>query len=77
MILKHVTHSLPVKIEYFYDGLTVVKDGIVEVDADDEAHARVLWLRGYRMTKDGKQLYDWQDVVNYSEGKKSKKPTTA
>lgn len=74
VVLRHVTHTLPVKIEYFYDGLIDVYGGFVEIDADDEVHARLLWARGYRLTKDGRPLYDWADYLNYAKGEV---PTTA
>lgn len=74
--LRHVTHALPTKVEYFYDGLLVAKNGAIEIEAGDEVHMRTLWLRGYRLSDDGKELFDWVDVLKYAE-KKRKKPTTA
>lgn len=77
MILKHVTHTLPEKVEYFYDGLLIAKNGLIEVDTADEPHVRALWLRGYRLTADGDPLYDWSDYLKYVKTTKNKVTTTA
>lgn len=63
--LKHLTHSLPVKHEYFYDGLVIARDGFISIDSDNINHLRAAYFRGYQQTPKGKWLSGFEELDRY------------
>lgn len=73
--LKHVSHSVPRRIEYFYDGLVVAENGIISIDSDHPEHIRAAYFRGYQDTLSGRRLDNFQELDSYvlSETAKSER----
>jgi hypothetical protein len=63
--LKHVIHRLPLRIENFYDGVAVARDGLLTLPAEQVQHLRAAFFRGYQDTEDGRRLVDMIDLDQY------------
>lgn len=78
--LKHTLYTLPEYVEYFYDGQAVVKNGVIELPADNPTWLQRAWIVGYRLDPEtGKEIADWRtllvDESAESAGEKSASPT--
>lgn len=54
--LKHTHHTLPKRIEYFYNGLAVAEDGFLTLPVDNYVWLKAAYLRGYQCRPDGTRL---------------------
>ena len=70
--LKHVTHTVPARYEYFYDGQAVARDGLLTLPAEQVSQLRAAYFRGYQDTPEGKRLANFQELDEYIE--KSREP---
>lgn len=52
------------RIEYFYDGILVAEDAILEIPADHEPWIRRAWQLGYNKSPSGERLWTWQNVLD-------------
>jgi hypothetical protein len=68
--LKHGSHRLPKRVEYFYDGLYVATDGLLTLPVDREAEIHAAMLRGYNCLPDGTRVWDFnqlREIINNSK----------
>jgi hypothetical protein len=63
--LRHNNHTLPNRVEPFYDGITVAVGGVITLDSSELEHLRAAYFRGYNTTMDGKRLYGFTDLDAY------------
>lgn len=63
--LRHVNHNLKLRREYFYDGSTMVVDGVVSIDSDERNHLSALLIKGYRVTPEGVRLNNMRELDRY------------
>lgn len=63
--LKHVTHTVPARYEFFYDGQAVARDGLLTLPAEQVSHLRAAFFRGYQLTQDGRRLASFQELDQY------------
>lgn len=74
--LRHVSHTLPARVEPFYDGLVVAIDGIISIDSENMEHLRAAYFRGYQNTPEGKWLNGFQELDTYVSGLTAKSERT-
>lgn len=65
--LKHGVFIVGKRIEYFYEGLLPVINGIIEIPLDKEHWIRRCWVSGYNRTPDDRILWDYTDVLKEIE----------
>jgi|WetSurMetagenome_2_1015567.scaffolds.fasta_scaffold1192280_2 hypothetical protein len=75
--LRHSVHSMPVRVEYFYDGLAVARDGLISIPAENREHIRAAFFRGYQDTHDGRRLNDFQELDSYIDEQATKTAKSA
>ncbi len=75
--LKHLTHTLPFKVEPFYDGLAVAENGVISIDSEQMEHIRAAYFRGYQNTTEDKWLNGFEELKNYVEGLTAKSERTS
>jgi hypothetical protein len=63
--LRHVNHTLPLRVENFYDGHAVARDGLLTLPAEQVTHLQAAYFRGYQYTPDGKWLADIPSLDRY------------
>jgi len=54
--LRHTNHILPSRVEYFYDGIAVARDGYLTLPAENKIWLKAAYLRGYQCRPDGTRL---------------------
>ena len=65
--LRHVSHVVPRRMEYFYDGgHTAAYEGLISLDSDKLEHLRTAYFRGYRDTFDGRRLHGFTELEEYA-----------
>lgn len=60
--LQHVSHKLPIKFEFMYDGQVVAYDGVAELKPDELRWARPLYYKGYQNRPDGTWMATQMDM---------------
>ncbi len=63
--LRHNNHTLPQRVESFYDGLAVAVDGVLTLDSSELTHLQAAYFRGYNTTMDGRRLNGFTDLDAY------------
>lgn len=78
--LRHVSHSVPFRIEFFYDGFARSENGVVSIDSSKIQHIRAAFFRGYQITPEGRRLNNFADLDRYIaesiDGRRPTKETT-
>lgn len=60
--LVHHTHRLPIKYEYTYFGVIEAYDGVVTIQEEDRDWCRLMYIKGYQYTPDGRWLATQMDL---------------
>lgn len=63
--LQHMTHRVPKRVETFYDGIAVARDGLISIESHKLSHLRAAYFRGYQRTPDGRWLSGFADLDRY------------
>jgi hypothetical protein len=72
--LRHMSSILSVKVEYFYDGQAVARDGLLTLPVNHEQHLKAAYFRGYQKTPEGKWLRGFEDLMEYVREVAAPKP---
>lgn len=73
--LIHGTKKFPKKIEYFYDGLASVVDGMIELPSENLHWIKRSWISGYNISPDGERLWNWNQVLQEIDKQLAVKPS--
>ena len=76
--LKHGRDRLPMRMEFFYDGQAVARNGLLTLPVDNMVHIKAAFFRGYQYTPEGMWLHTVPEVEEYIRSlDEGNKPETA